>query len=260
MVALGPDVKVSGTAIQKEWATKWPGKPTLSPPEKQGNTLSFCVGKFDVIYGFMPAPIPWSELKRLCAECESWPTAAEVLRPHKRHVIVTVSGGENDVERVRCLTKATFAIVATCQDALGVYWTASDQLIKPETFCETVNERIKVGIGPSSFGSDGENVRLIDPGKRKSSPGIRMTTYGLIHSVISLLVTIGMGVRIYSNQPQFLQGSIFRHFILVPATVISGFIFLVTTDNFLQNRFGLHSFTNPESEAKQKKRKKRQKE
>lgn len=340
MVALGPNAKISGTAIQKEWGAKWPGKTVPTAPEKKESTLAFRAGKLDIIYGLMPAPIPKSDLKELCATSWLWPNAAADLTPHKRHVIVTASGEADEIERMKRLTQATYALVATCGDALGVYWCTAGQLIPPKMFCdfateflpdrmplhvwvnvtvgkgdngkiqgftrgmaslghleletrdsseppnelqnrlfglaeyllengpvindgdtfgESARERIKATFGRSSFGNEGQVMRLAYTGNDSSESGTRMTTYGIIHSIATLIATIGIGFTLYTTQPQLLQGSILRHVVLVPASLIAGFVLLIVSDNFMRSTFGLHSFTGPELTAEREKKKKTKK-
>ena len=86
-----------------------------------------------------------------------------------------------------------------------------------------------------------------------------MTTYGIIHSIATLIATIGIGFTLYTTQPQFLQGSILRHVVLLSVTLIAGFVLLIVSDNFLQSTFGLHSFTSPQSALKSERKKKRRK-
>ena len=63
----------------------------------------------------MRGPIPWSDLEGPCATSILWPKAAEELRPHTGHLIVTVLRQDDDpLEGSRMLTRACTSVLATC--------------------------------------------------------------------------------------------------------------------------------------------------
>src|SRR4029453_16757167 len=89
-VALGDKPQLSGAAIAKDLAVTWPSLPKASEISQKDATLSFSVGESIVAIGLMPAPIPWRDLDGPCATSWFWPKAAEELRKHGQHLIVTV--------------------------------------------------------------------------------------------------------------------------------------------------------------------------
>lgn len=320
MIALDKNAKISGTAIPKAWAARWSKSPQLTDGEKKDNTLSYRVGDYHVIYGLMPAPIPWSDLEHLCENAVFWPDAAEEMKKHKRHIIVTVMGDGNRIEQMNVLTQATIALTDSCEGAVGVYWCNSSHVLPPNKFSEIAcqfipnglplpiwvhfcvaqhpdgssegftkglaafdlmefetanspepaeelrnrllglaeyvirdgvviedgdtigedaNERIKITYAKSSFGAEGDVIRLDYNGNKSS--GSKMTTYGYIHAAATLICTICFGYFLYTLFP-FLRGSFLRHFVLIPMTLVLGFLLLLVSDKFLQKTFGFEAF------------------
>jgi hypothetical protein len=143
MIALGPNARLSSAAIQAELARQWPSLPRADAREAQDNTFAFRVGALDVIAGHMPAPIPWSDLEGPCAMSWLWKDAASVLRTHATHLILTVSGDEGPIDRLRLLTQVTAAILASCPEAVGVFWTHAAMVIQPPLFREFATEMIE---------------------------------------------------------------------------------------------------------------------
>jgi hypothetical protein len=321
MVALGKTAKISGRAICDAWRARWPRAMQPTGLEKKETTLSFHVGEHLVAFGLMPAPIPgMTAADEPRAKALLWPNAAEEMRHHERHVIVTVVGEANPIVQTQVLTQATVALVDSSDGAIGVYWPSSDLLFASKWFCqaacrflpdgfalpiwvnfrlaktpdgssagftrglsalghkefetacspespdelrerllglvgyvldngpvikdgdtigEDTHERIKVTYGPSSFGVPGEVMRL-DYSKRKRSSN-RLTAYGYLHALATLVCTIGFGYFLYSWFP-FFRGSLFRHFVLLPVTLVFGVILLLISDKYLENKFGLQAF------------------
>lgn len=134
MVALGDGARISAKAVRQDLAATWPDLPATSKAQKTDGTLAFRVGDADVVLGVMPAPIPWSDLEGPCATSWLWRDAADALRKHRTHVIVTVRKDGEPVERLKLLTQVTAALVATCDAALGVYWRDARLVVSPELF------------------------------------------------------------------------------------------------------------------------------
>jgi hypothetical protein len=160
MIALGPDASLSSEAIQAELARQWPSLPKAQAAEAKDDTFAFRIGSLDVIAGLMPAPIPWSDLEGPCATSWLWKDAAAVLRTHTAHLILTVSGEEGPVERIRLLTQVTAATLAACPAAVGVFWTHAAMVIQPPLFCDFATKLIErplyiwvdFRVGPNAAG------------------------------------------------------------------------------------------------------------
>lgn len=146
MVALDKNAKISGGGITKSWASRWPGSPAPTNSQKKENTLAYDVGEYSIIYGLMPAPIPWSDLEWPCANSTLWPEAAAAMKQHKRHVIVTATGDGDAIERMKLLTQATTALMDACEGVIGVYWGTSSLVLPPKTFNEIACESLPDGI------------------------------------------------------------------------------------------------------------------
>lgn len=145
MIALGPGAKLSVSEMQLELAAKWPELPPAGKVQRKEGTFAFTVGELDVIVGHMPRPIPWSELDGPCQTSWLWPEAAATLKPHKTHLIVTVSGEASPIDRARLLTQATAAIIAGCSAALGVYWGSAGLVISAAMFRDFAVQVLPVG-------------------------------------------------------------------------------------------------------------------
>jgi hypothetical protein len=139
MIALGKDARLDVDAIRKYLAETWSDLPLVGFARAEGDddvTLSFRVGEDDVILGRMPAPIPWSDLEGPCATSSIWPEAAEVLRGHAEHLIVTVMSEAGPIERAQLLTQVCAAICATCQEAVGALWADSTVVVSSKLLIE----------------------------------------------------------------------------------------------------------------------------
>jgi len=145
MVALGPNAHLSADAIRSELAKEWPALLPAQDVESNDGTFSFRVGPLDVVAGLMPAPIPWSDLEGPCASSLLWKDAAEVLRKHTTHLILTVLGEEGPLERMNLLTQVTAAVLASCPEALGVFWTSAALVIQPPLFRDFATKILPAG-------------------------------------------------------------------------------------------------------------------
>ncbi len=142
MVTLNAEPRVSIDEIAKSWQKRWSESVSFSESEDESHTLSLRVGACDVIYGMMPAPIPWGELESLCAASGIWPEASEVLKKHSDHVIVTVLGEGNHLDQMIVLTKATVAFADACSAVTGIYWGNSSQVFPPELFASIAGDSL----------------------------------------------------------------------------------------------------------------------
>jgi hypothetical protein len=139
-IALGPNRRLSRSEIYADLVKQWPSYPKPEAAFEKEGTISFQVGAQAVVAGLMPAPIPWSDLEGPCATSWLWKEAAEVLRGHTTHLILTVSGAEDPLERMRLLTQVTVSILATCPEAIGVFWTHAAMVIQPPLFRDFAEE------------------------------------------------------------------------------------------------------------------------
>ena len=122
MIPLAPDAELSGKAIRAAFHEQWPDLPKPVKGESKDGILAFDVGDVTAMIAVMPAPIPWSDLEGPCETSWLWPDATDTLREHTDHLIVTVMGDDDPIERAKILTRVCAAVLATCEEALGVYW------------------------------------------------------------------------------------------------------------------------------------------
>ncbi len=94
-------------------------------PQAAGSTdklLTLTLGDDTAAITLVDRPVPWSQLKGPCATAWYWPEAAEVLRPHQAHLLVTlVDEGGQTLEKSTLLTKLVTAAVQHTP-ACGVFW------------------------------------------------------------------------------------------------------------------------------------------
>jgi len=146
MVALGPKPQLSVGGIHRDLKATWPTLPAAGGAKKEDNTLSFDIGDAWVALGLMPAPIPWSDLERPCVTSWLWPEAAQALRGHKNHLVVTLSSAGDPLVRAQLLSAVIASILATCPQALGVYWGTGGLVISPKLFREFAVQMLPDGL------------------------------------------------------------------------------------------------------------------
>ena len=117
MVLLRDEAVVPAARIEQELRTRYPDLNASSPADENG-TASLKLRDGDLIVAPMPAPIPWSDLEGPCATSLLWKNAAEEVKPHCAHLIVSVLTELNEVERSILLTQATLAVLAASNAAL----------------------------------------------------------------------------------------------------------------------------------------------
>jgi len=146
MVTFSDDPQSSVADIQRDVSTKWPDLPSATDPDENDDTLSYRIGSTDVIMGKMRAPIPWSDLEGPCATSVLWPKAADELKEHKTHVIVTVMGELDPIELSTRLIQATASLMATSPTALGVFWANATLLVPKDLFIRFAVEVLPHGL------------------------------------------------------------------------------------------------------------------
>lgn len=149
MIPLGKNPRISASAIKSDLSATWSDMPVVGPTEKkEKHMVSFDVGDdAHVILTLMPGPIPWSDLEGPCATSVLWKDAAEVLKPHKAHLLVTImfEGDRSPIDKSKLLTQVTASVLHTCDAALGVYWCNATLVIQPELFREFAVKILPVG-------------------------------------------------------------------------------------------------------------------
>jgi hypothetical protein len=145
MVMVRNHAPLSVVELQRDFAARWPDLPRPTDGIEEDAVLSFKVGSADVIVGIMPAPIPWSDLEDPCRTSIFWRAAAEDLKDHQAHHIVTVSAELMPLELATLLTKATASVVSVAPSALGVYWGSATLVIPRNLFLELAEKVLPLG-------------------------------------------------------------------------------------------------------------------
>lgn len=140
MVAFGDTPSLDPGDIERRLTEYWPELPPCEDAEKKDGCISFEFGDALVVIGLIPAPIPWSSLEGPCATSILWPDAADILKPHREHAVVTVSAEVDEIELSKLLTQVTAAVAAASLQALGVYWGNGALVISKDLFVETAKE------------------------------------------------------------------------------------------------------------------------
>jgi len=123
-----------------------------------------------VAMALIPMQIPWSDIESVAAHTYNWPAAAEDLKAHNAHVIVSIMGSEGStLRRSIILTKVLAAMLST-SGALGVYQGAQTLLISKAQYLPPA-EALKEGNMPF--------VLWIYFGIIQSPEGNSVYTYGL---------------------------------------------------------------------------------
>ncbi|HEX7896966.1 MAG TPA: DUF4261 domain-containing protein [Planctomycetota bacterium] len=123
-----------------ELKKRWPDAPPPREVASKNGALTFKLDDALAAVALMPAPIPWSALEGPCAAAWYWPKAAEAMKAHPSHLLVTLSGGRRTpIDRCLLLTALTASVTAVSK-AAGVYWGAGPVLQSPAAFLEVASE------------------------------------------------------------------------------------------------------------------------
>lgn len=161
-IPLAPKAKLSSAAIRADFAEKWPDAARPKPVQAEKDQMAFRVGDSDVIIAFMRAPIPWSDLEGPCRTSWLWEDAEAALRGHAGHLIVTVLSQDGPVEQSRLLTQVCASVLATCEQAPGIFWSNAALVVPSKVFQDFARDVLPDGpplyiwvdfrVGPSGNG------------------------------------------------------------------------------------------------------------
>lgn len=117
-------------------AQQFPDAPPLKPSGATDNMFTCTIGEYTAAATLVPRPIPWSQLEGPCATAWYWPTAAEALRDHRAHLLVTlIDEGGKQIEKSVRLTQLTTGLVAHAPSP-GVFWGPGRLVHPAEAFVE----------------------------------------------------------------------------------------------------------------------------
>ena len=110
--------------------------PPLAASGSTEGLLTCTIGGFTAAATLVPRPIPWSQLEGPCATAWYWPSAAEELREHQAHFLVTlIDEAGQAVEKSQRLTQLVAGLVSS-SPALGVFWGPGRLVHPPQAFQE----------------------------------------------------------------------------------------------------------------------------
>ena len=113
---------------------------------KEG-TVTFSVEGELLALSTMPVQIPWGDIQGAAQYAYNWQTAAEDLKDHNSHMIVTMlSSNNSNMMRFVTLTKVLTAILATT-DCIGVYQGSQSLLTPKDQYLDSA-EALKSGQIP----------------------------------------------------------------------------------------------------------------
>ncbi len=105
------------------------------------DTVTFQVEGETVAIMFMPFPIPEGDIEATSKYAYNWKTAADDLKDHKAHIVISLIWGGNDAKkRFKILTSAVCSILRT-HKASGVYVGAQSLLIPKQQYINEVKNR-----------------------------------------------------------------------------------------------------------------------
>lgn len=127
--------------LAQGWAATWPREAPLAQLQGADGALTFdFMGGLGFV-GYMPAPVPWSELEGPATCAWHWPDAVSVLRAHKTHLVVGVSAEEESPKaRAIRLTLLTAAVCTAMPAATAVYWASGTTISPADRFLELAKE------------------------------------------------------------------------------------------------------------------------
>ena len=118
-------------AIQAEIA---PAAPTPLLQDRNADSIVFRQGDYFGAMALVDQPVPWSELDGPAHTAWYWPQAADALRPHAGHIILTLTSDERDpIDLARALTLCA-AATAQSLGALGIFWAPGTLVHDPLAF------------------------------------------------------------------------------------------------------------------------------
>jgi len=111
--------------------------PAMTLASGTENLFTCTIGNYTAAATLVPKPVPWSQLEGPCATAWYWPTAAESLRDHQAHLLVTLvdEGGGQSIKKSTALTQLVAGLVATTRSR-GVFWGPGRLVHPSQAFLE----------------------------------------------------------------------------------------------------------------------------
>lgn len=145
MIMLTADTPIRIGDMKSQLEANWTDLPAATEVEEGDGTACLQLGDSSVVMAKMPAPIPWTDLEGPCGTSILWRNAAEEVKRHTIHWIVTVNDDLEPVATSTLLTQATAAAMAACPSAIGVYWGNATLVVPKDLFVDFAKEVLPHG-------------------------------------------------------------------------------------------------------------------
>lgn len=134
LVALSESVLPDAEHVAAHFAQLDADGPRVASQSNNAFTLAWDADGATANVTLVDQPIPWEKLEGPCATAWYWPDAEATLRPHQRHLFVTLlDEGRKKVNASWRLTRLLVAL-ARHSPALGLVWGSSGGVHKPADF------------------------------------------------------------------------------------------------------------------------------
>lgn len=211
MVMLRSETGVDTKDFFKDLQNRWGSRP--EKPHNEGETLIFEMEGATILIAHMPFPVPPGDIEGTAKYAYNWRTAAEDLKTHKSHLLVSVADEHDDSDAVNNFTILTQVICSLLgvTDAIGVYMGGQSLLIPKAHYLEDAEEMdmknlpvhlwVYFGLRTGDSGNSGYTYGLQAFGKKEIeildtslSPGdIKEILMNIAHYVIRNNVTLKHG-------------------------------------------------------------------
>ena len=110
--------------------------PSMTVAGSTDNLFTCSIGDYTAAATLVPKPVPWSQLEGPCATAWFWPEAAENVRDHQAHLLVTlVDEGGKEVPKATALTQLVAGLVSNSRSR-GVFWGPGRVVHPPRAFVD----------------------------------------------------------------------------------------------------------------------------
>ena len=136
MVALSESRLPTPESVCSAYVKSFPsaGKLSVDAAATDGDLLTLRTPTCSFAIALVRGAIPASELSGPCAAAWYWPEAADTLKQHRGHLLITASSSSSDaIELMLALTRVV-ASVAQSAPALGIFLAGAKQVHKVEDF------------------------------------------------------------------------------------------------------------------------------
>ena len=136
LIALERPMLPAFESVAALYAERYPDAPPLKLASATDSLLALTLGEFTAAATLVPRSIPWSQLEGPAETAWYWPGAAEALREHAAHLLVTlVDEGGKAIDKAIAVTRLTAALAATTP-SVGVFWGQGRLVHPPVAFLE----------------------------------------------------------------------------------------------------------------------------